>query len=288
MKHIKRLNNKQLSSVRTKIQFQRFNELNAMQFFRKYISSRNFKFQSSRGKLDLRQQFLRDISYPLPLGYGTEYRPTTSRITINPRRGRLTKEITSHLGPTESPSPPWARISGEKAFSRVARGHPFHWKWKRFPLVLDISEPRPLLQREKPRLLKTERRGAAFHASARTYRFPVAFSPRVISFHRFSQEKLERFEGGMQRIQTHDFGTKSFIEKVARRSTSTCVKDFVLELGFRVFLSIAFVRFNFWETCSIVLDDGTISSWIHFLFEIIFRKSYVLSSSSFNIKYSSL
>lgn len=186
MKHIKRLNNKQLSSVRTKIQFQRFNELNAMQFFRKYISSRNFKFQSSRGKLDLRQQFLRDISYPLPLGYGTEYRPTTSRITINPRRAPLTKEITSHLGPTESPSPPWARISGEKAFSRVARGHPFHWKWKRFPLVLDISEPRPLLQREKPRLLKTERRGAAFHASARTYRFPVAFSPRVISFHRFS------------------------------------------------------------------------------------------------------
>lgn len=196
MKHIKRLNSKQLSSVRTKIQFQRFNELNAMQFFRKYISSRNFKFQSSRGKLDLRQQFLRDISYPLPLGYGTEYRPTTSRITINPRRAPLTKEITSHLGPTESPSPPWARISGEKAFSRVARGHPFHWKWKRFPLVLDISEPRPLLQREKPRLLKTERRGAAFHASARTYRFPVAFSPRVISFHRFSQEKLERFEGG--------------------------------------------------------------------------------------------
>lgn len=106
MKHIKRLNNKQLSSVRTKIQFQRFNELNAMQFFRKYISSHNFKFQSSRDKLDVRQQFLRDISYPLPLGYGTEYRPTTSRITINPRRGRLTKEITSHLGPTESPSPP--------------------------------------------------------------------------------------------------------------------------------------------------------------------------------------
>lgn len=50
MKHIKRLNNKQLSSVRTKIQFQRFNELNAMQFFRKYISSHNFKFQSSRDK----------------------------------------------------------------------------------------------------------------------------------------------------------------------------------------------------------------------------------------------
>lgn len=137
----------------------------------------------------------------------------------------------------------------------------------------------------------------AFHASyisisrrifSTSNQFPSVFHPR---------KNWNTWASGDLRVtRTHDFGMKSFIEKVARRSTSTCVKyyGFRFGIGMRVFLSIAFARFNFWETCSIVLAMeryrvGYIfgelitksGNFIYFLFEIIFKKSYIYTKVFF-------
>lgn len=66
---------------------------------------------------------------------------------------------------------------------------------------------------------------ASFHASA-GYRFPVAFSPRVISFHRFflSREEKKKKKTGTLRLAGHTeslrglwFRIKSFVEDGSQR-----------------------------------------------------------------------
>lgn len=138
----------------------------------------------------------------------------------------------------------------------------------------------------------------AFHASyisisrrifSTSNQFPSVFHPR---------KNWNTWASGDLRVtRTHDFGMKSFIEKVARRSTSTCVKYYVLELrwefSFRLRLLVSIfekcVRL-FWRWNDIELD--TLSSifgeliaksgnFIYFLFEIIFKKSYIYTKVFF-------
>lgn len=136
-----------------------------------------------------------------------------------------------------------------------------------------------------PNVEKLEKQTGAFHASACTYRFPVAFSPRVISFHRFFLGKNWNSWafGNVSRLMTLEWNRSS---RESRGNPPTCEKyyGFRFGIGIRVFLQIAFLQFferrvrlfsrwswsyifvNFWN------GEFIVKNWnfIYFLFETIF------------------